>query len=225
MSRSVSYRTAAPETRKSSRRAALRMARPGLEPGTPRFSVVRLPPSNSREMPANITLSCIQRRRLDQCKFRSFRRDSGDGFRLVSQYGARTGGHDPRHSGTASCCGVEPNTLRPADSERARIARTGACSSVASASSRPAETPGSQTSSRPSVRVALRPLLRFVRLDSEWRLDQAAADGWVRWGAAVSASALAHRPERPPGRTAGDVRIPERASAESRKAIPYIHGL
>jgi hypothetical protein len=33
-----------------------------------------------------------------------------------------------------------------------------------------------------------------VQLKSERRLDQAAADGWVRWVAAVSARAPAHRP-------------------------------
>jgi hypothetical protein len=38
VSRSVSNSRTAPETRRSSNRAALRMARPGLEPGTPRFS-------------------------------------------------------------------------------------------------------------------------------------------------------------------------------------------
>jgi hypothetical protein len=50
-------------------------------------------------------------------------------------------------------------------------------------------------------------LLRFVQLDSEWCLDQAAADGWVRWGAAVPTCAHAHRPGRvwPRRRSAGSL--------------------
>jgi hypothetical protein len=49
-----------PATRKSTHHAGLRcleMARPGLEPGTPRFSVVRSKLSNGRESPANEPIS------------------------------------------------------------------------------------------------------------------------------------------------------------------------
>ena len=45
-------------------------------------------------------------------------------------------------------------------------------------------------------RASCRPLLRFVQLDSEWRLDRAAADGWFRQEGAVSPCAPAHRPQR-----------------------------
>jgi hypothetical protein len=47
------------------------------------------------------------------------------------------------------------------------------------------------SSAWPALEV-IAPLLRFVQLDSEWRLDRAAADGWFRWGAAFSICAPAH---------------------------------
>jgi hypothetical protein len=46
-----------PKRRKSRWNAGSRMARPGLEPGTPRFSVVRSRLSNGRELPANKPIS------------------------------------------------------------------------------------------------------------------------------------------------------------------------
>ena len=53
VSQSVSHTRAAPETRESRRRVASRMARPGLEPGTPRFSDSRTQLSNWAENRAN----------------------------------------------------------------------------------------------------------------------------------------------------------------------------
>ena len=64
------------------------MARPGLEPGTPRFSVVRSRLSNVAEIPAN-PLDPNGLARLETSrKFRSFLADSGDEKRLVSHSGA-----------------------------------------------------------------------------------------------------------------------------------------
>jgi hypothetical protein len=55
----------------------------------------------------------------------------------------------------------------PVSGSRVSVSRHDRCSSVASASSRPVETPAFQRSSRASARVACRPLLRFVQSGSQ----------------------------------------------------------
>ena len=61
------------------------MARPGLEPGTPRFSVVRPQLSNGLEKPANTRDSEVTHDDPELRKFRGLLVDSGDGWRLISQ--------------------------------------------------------------------------------------------------------------------------------------------
>jgi hypothetical protein len=53
------------------------MARPGLEPGTPRFSVVVQNLSNSGGIPANPLVLAVDRWMLDVRKLRSFVADLG----------------------------------------------------------------------------------------------------------------------------------------------------
>ena len=64
-----------------------RMARPGLEPGTPRFSVVRLQLSNQVEIARNSRFWSSPSRRHKVRKFQEFLADSGDERRDVSQSG------------------------------------------------------------------------------------------------------------------------------------------
>jgi hypothetical protein len=61
------------------------MARPGLEPGTPGFSVVRLRPSNRGESPAIPLVLAVASRRKDSRKVRVFGPSLGDESRRVSQ--------------------------------------------------------------------------------------------------------------------------------------------
>jgi hypothetical protein len=86
VSRSVSDWRVAPETRKSRQRMALRMARPGLEPGTPRFSVMNRNLSNSRGIPAFEWVLAIDPHQLDVRKLRSFRVDLGTESRFGAQW-------------------------------------------------------------------------------------------------------------------------------------------
>ena len=62
------------------------MARPGLAPGTPRFSVVRCRHSNDGEFPASSPDPGGGLRRSGACKLRSVLADSGDEPRLISQW-------------------------------------------------------------------------------------------------------------------------------------------
>ena len=57
--------------------SGLRMARPGLEPGTPRFSVVDQDSSNTRGTPAFERVLASPSHRLNVRKLRSFRADLG----------------------------------------------------------------------------------------------------------------------------------------------------
>jgi hypothetical protein len=61
------------------------MARGGLEPPTPRFSVVRSKRSNTGEFPANKPIYVSGALESDVRKFHSFTADSGDEGRLISQ--------------------------------------------------------------------------------------------------------------------------------------------
>jgi hypothetical protein len=64
----------------------LRMARPGLEPGTPRFSVVGRNLSNSVVIPANMRLLAVERHGLDVRKLHSFLLDLGTETRFGAQW-------------------------------------------------------------------------------------------------------------------------------------------
>src|SRR4051812_46576769 len=64
--------TATPETGNPHRHGGFCMARPGLEPGTPRFSVVGLNLSNSDGIPAIPHVLAPGSRGLDTRKLRSF---------------------------------------------------------------------------------------------------------------------------------------------------------
>jgi hypothetical protein len=61
------------------------VARPGLEPGTPRFSVVGRNVSDSRAMPAIERSLAVEPPRSDVRKLRSFAVDLGTQFRLGAQ--------------------------------------------------------------------------------------------------------------------------------------------
>ena len=74
-----------PKTRKSAWNAGLRMARPGLEPGTPRFSVVEQNLSNNGGIPANVRVRAWRWRRSDSRKLRSFLVDLGTDTRFGAQ--------------------------------------------------------------------------------------------------------------------------------------------
>ena len=78
-----------PKRGKSRWNAGLQMARPGLEPGTPRFSVVRSESSNQPETPAKRGRRVRGPRRRHTRKFASFLPDSGDEWRLVSHWNWR----------------------------------------------------------------------------------------------------------------------------------------
>ena len=75
---------------------------------------------------------------------------------------------------------MEARSLRPSSS----VARAGAAEGAGAA----------RSPAFPQSRSG--PVLLVVQLDSERRLDRAAADRWFRLGAAVSTSAPARRPER-----------------------------
>ena len=78
--------------RKRENPAAMRIvavARPGLEPGTPRFSVVRSESSNQPETPAKRGRRVRGPRLRHTRKFASFLPDSGDEWRLVSHWNWR----------------------------------------------------------------------------------------------------------------------------------------
>src|SRR5215211_4733564 len=62
------------------------MARPGLEPGTPRFSVMDRNLSNSRGIPAFERVLAIDTHQLDVRKLRSFRVDLGTESRFGAQW-------------------------------------------------------------------------------------------------------------------------------------------
>jgi hypothetical protein len=104
VSRSVSCSRTAPETRRSSSRAALRMARPGLEPGTPRFSDVDRNVSNSRVIPAIERVSVIESHWLDVRRLRSFLADSGTEMRIGTQCETAGARRCARGSWTTSAC-------------------------------------------------------------------------------------------------------------------------
>jgi hypothetical protein len=70
--------------RKSGCHAGLRMARPGLEPGTPPFSVVRARTSRPRNRWKQAALA-MARSGAEYRKFLPFRLDSGDGARVISR--------------------------------------------------------------------------------------------------------------------------------------------
>ena len=61
------------------------MTRPGLEPGTPRFSVVPCRPSNSAESPANWARSTRYLRGVDVRELRAFHLGLGDDGRLIAR--------------------------------------------------------------------------------------------------------------------------------------------
>src|SRR5437773_10520704 len=61
-----------------------RMARPGLEPGTPRFSVVRSKPSNPAKTPANKWAPRAALGDADTRRFHSFQWDSGNDRSLIA---------------------------------------------------------------------------------------------------------------------------------------------
>jgi hypothetical protein len=63
------------------------VARPGLEPGTPRFSVMDRNLSNSRGIPAFEWVLAIDPHQLDVRKLRSFRVDLGTESRFGAQHG------------------------------------------------------------------------------------------------------------------------------------------
>ena len=63
------------------------MARPGLEPGTPRFSVVGQNVSNSDAIPAVQRVLAIESDRLDVRKLRSFLEGLGTEMRCGAQLG------------------------------------------------------------------------------------------------------------------------------------------
>jgi hypothetical protein len=105
-----------PEKRKSRCNAGLRMARPGLEPGTPRFSVVDRHPSNSPETPAVSRLLACRAHARDRRKLRLFVADLGTRKHFGAQWpsdrrgsGARAPGRDPSS---------EPTARRPAGARR-----------------------------------------------------------------------------------------------------------
>jgi hypothetical protein len=62
------------------------MARPGLEPGTPRFSVVRANLSNEPESPGKQRVLTVGLAAAKARRFHSFPPDSGDGRRLISHW-------------------------------------------------------------------------------------------------------------------------------------------
>ena len=68
------------------------MARPGLEPGTPRFSGVRVSLSNGAKTPANRRDAAAPRRAQETRKFHSFPGDSGDRWRPVARWCASAAG-------------------------------------------------------------------------------------------------------------------------------------
>ena len=87
----ISSASIPPPTRESSFHAGygvLEVARPGLEPGTPRFSVVRSRFSNGCEILAKQQDSSDLPDRCEVRKFRSFLADSGDGAPFISQSAA-----------------------------------------------------------------------------------------------------------------------------------------
>jgi hypothetical protein len=92
-------RVQAPENKNSAIMRDCAMARPGLEPGTPRFSVVRSESSNQPKSPANNGLRGLSPRCRHARKFPSFRPDSGDGWRLASHCSRRSGDHLGRRRG------------------------------------------------------------------------------------------------------------------------------
>src|SRR2546421_7577958 len=65
------------------------MARPGLEPGTPRFSEADDEPSNRRKSAGNDGVRCVDHRRPKPRKFHSFLAYSGTETRFSAQW--RTG--------------------------------------------------------------------------------------------------------------------------------------
>ncbi len=75
-----------PKRRKSRWNAGLRMARPGLEPGTPRFSVVGRNPSNNAEKPAVLRYLDRRDHQPDVRKLRSFVADWGTRLRFGTQW-------------------------------------------------------------------------------------------------------------------------------------------
>ena len=68
------------------------VARPGLEPGTPRFSGVRVSLSNGAKTPANRRDAAAPRRAQETRKFHSFPGDSGDRWRPVARWCASAAG-------------------------------------------------------------------------------------------------------------------------------------
>jgi hypothetical protein len=93
-------------TRKQADLQALReMARPGLEPGTPRFSGVRVSLSNRAKPPANKRDRAALQRAHNTRKFHSFFGDLGHGWRPVARWCASAAATP--HPGLGRACGGE----------------------------------------------------------------------------------------------------------------------
>jgi hypothetical protein len=80
------------------------MARPELEPGTPRFSDVGRNVSNSRVIPAIDRVSVIEAHWLDVRRLRSFLADSGTEMRIGTQCETAGARRSARGSWTTSAC-------------------------------------------------------------------------------------------------------------------------
>jgi hypothetical protein len=81
------------------------MARPGLEPGTPRFSGVRVSLSNRAKPPANKRDRAALQRAHNTRKFHSFFGDLGHGWRPVARWCASAAATP--HPGLGRACGGE----------------------------------------------------------------------------------------------------------------------
>jgi hypothetical protein len=78
-----------PENPASMRDSAPEMARPGLEPGTPRFSVVRVGAARGPQIPGSYVVSAGVRRSQDVRSLRTFIAVCGNGRRLRPRFGTR----------------------------------------------------------------------------------------------------------------------------------------
>jgi hypothetical protein len=93
------------------------VARPGLEPGTPRFSVVEPNLSNSGGIPANTPFNAGLPRRTDHRKLRSFLANLGTETRSGAQSGrsiaarAVAKGRLAKHQGPATTCAIAHHSL------------------------------------------------------------------------------------------------------------------
>jgi hypothetical protein len=88
------------------------MARPGLEPGTPQFSVVRVSLSNRAKTPANKRDARGLQRAGKNRKFRSVLGDSGDRWRPVARWCASAAGGP--HSAPGRALAVRSSRARTA---------------------------------------------------------------------------------------------------------------